>query len=60
MCCRLTRFLLKIGAIDYLLQIRKTNNGDSKVPNFPKGVVSENVLLSEPLRLPNLKTAPQT
>ena len=61
MYCRLTRFLLKVGAIEplcYPFQIRTTNNGDSIGPNFPKGVVSENVLLSEPLRLPDLKTAP--
>ena len=63
MCCRLTCFLLKIGAIEPLccpLQIRTTNNnkGESTVPKFLKGVVSENVLLSEPLRLADLKTAP--
>ena len=58
MCCRLTRFLLKVGAVDYLLQIRKTNKGDSTMSNFPKGVVSENVLLSEPQLIPDLKTAP--
>ena len=63
MCCRLTRFLLKIGAIEPLccpLHIRTTNNnkGESTVPKFLKGFVSENVLLSEPLRLADLKTAP--
>ena len=61
MCRPLTRFLLKIGAIEplcYPLQIRTTNKGDSTGPYFPKGVVSENVLLSEPLRLPDLKIAP--
>ena len=61
MCCRLTRFLLKIGVLEplcYPLQIRTTSKGDSIVPNLPKGVVSEIVLLSEPLRLPDLKTAP--
>ena len=61
MCCRLTRFLLKIGAVEplcYPLQFRKTNKGGSIVPKFPKGVVSENVLISEPLRLPDLKTPP--
>ena len=55
------RLPLKIGAIEplcYPLQIRTTNKGDSIVPNFLKGVVSENVLLSEPLRLPDLKRAP--
>ena len=61
MCCRLTRFLLKIGAIEALcdpLKIRTTNKGNSIVPNFSKGAVSENVLQAELLRLPDLKTAP--
>ena len=61
MCCRLTRLLLKTGAIEQLrcpLQIRTTNKADSIVPNFPKGVVSEHVLLPESPRLADLKTGP--
>ena len=61
MCCRLTRFVVKIGAIEppcYPLQTRTTNKGVSIVPNFPKAVISENVVLSESLRLQDLKTAP--
>ena len=34
-----------------------TSKGASIASAFPRGVVSENALLSEPLRLPDLKTA---
>ena len=48
----------KLGAMEPLrFPHMRAAKGVSIAPTFLKGVASENVLLSEPLRLPDLKTA---